>query len=66
VAFDDTLRAETGQLAQAAHALVAAGRTPPPEFGPKCRSCSFFALCRPEAIGQSASQHLARVMNPRD
>jgi CRISPR-associated exonuclease Cas4 len=66
VAFDDTLRAETAQLAQAAHALVATGRTPPPEFGPKCRSCSFLDLCRPEAVTHSASQHLARVMNPRD
>ena len=66
VAFDDALRAETVRLASAVHDLVATGRTPPPEFAPKCRSCSLLELCRPEAVGHSASQHLTRMMNPRD
>jgi len=66
VIFDDALRAETVRIAEATHALVAIGRTPPPEFGPKCRSCSFLELCRPEAITHSASLHLANLMNPRD
>ena len=66
ITFDAALRAETHRAAAATHALVASGRTPPPEFGPKCRACSFLELCRPEAVTRSASQHLARLMNPHD
>ena len=66
VPFDDALRAETIRLAKATHALIATGRTPAPEFGPKCRSCSFLELCRPEAVTHSASRHLARLMDPHD
>ena len=66
VSFDEPLRAETRRLAGAAHALIAAGRTPAPEFGPRCRSCSFLELCRPEAVTHSASRHLAQLMDPRD
>ena len=47
VSFDEGLRTETRRLAASAHSLVATGRTPAPEFGPKCRSCSFLELCRP-------------------
>jgi len=66
VVFDTALRAETTRLSIATHALIAAGRTPSPRFMPKCRSCSFLDLCRPEAVTHSASQHLARLMNPHD
>jgi len=66
VSFDERLRAETRRLAEAAHALITAGRTPAPEFGPKCRSCSFLELCRPKAVTHSASHHLAQLMDPSD
>ena len=66
IAFDASLRTETRRVTAATHALVASGRTPPPEFGPKCHACSFLELCRPEAITRSASRYLDRLMNPAD
>jgi CRISPR-associated exonuclease Cas4 len=66
VTFDDELRAETRHLAAEVHALLASGRTPPPVYGPKCRSCSLLELCRPQAVTRSASAYLARVFAARD
>ncbi len=66
VHFDDDLRAETRRFAAAVRALLAAGRTPPPEFGPKCRACSLLELCRPQAVTRSASAHLTRLIAAAD
>jgi CRISPR-associated exonuclease Cas4 len=66
VEFDDPLRRETRRIATAVHALVALGRTPAPEFSPKCGSCSLLELCRPEAVARSASGYLTRLMDPPD
>lgn len=66
VLFDAALRAETARIANALHALISAGLTPPAEFAPKCRSCSLLELCRPQAITHSASAHLARLLDPHD
>ncbi len=66
VTFDATLRAATHELAAAVHALLAAGRTPPPVYTPKCRSCSLLELCRPLAVTRSASAHLARLLAAAD
>jgi CRISPR-associated exonuclease Cas4 len=66
VTFDETLRAETRRIAEATDALIAAGLTPAPEFGPKCRACSLFTLCQPQAIMRSASAHLAQLFAARD
>lgn len=64
VSLDGTLRVLTEALAARMHALHHAGKTPPPEPGPKCRNCSLVHLCKPEAIaGQDrASQYLARLL----
>ncbi len=66
VAFDDALRTETRRIVQAALDLIDHGKTPAPEYAPKCRSCSLFELCRPESVTHSASRHLEKLMNPRD
>lgn len=66
IVFDNALRMETHRLSIALHALIDAGLTPPPEYAPKCRSCSLLELCRPRAVGKSASAHLARLFQPTD
>lgn len=63
VVFDASLRARTEAAAAALHALLAAGVTPPPEPGPKCRSCSLEPFCLPDvAGGRSAAAWLARAL----
>ena len=51
VEFDEALRAETAAAAGRMHDLFAAGRTPPAEYGRKCRSCSLYELCLPKLCG---------------
>ena len=56
VAIDAELRALTVHVANDAHAMVRAGRTPPPVWATKlCGACSMAELCRPK-----------RMMNPPD
>lgn len=46
--FDEALRHQTEQAALELHALMAAGRTPPPEYGARCKSCSLLDVCLPQ------------------
>ncbi|WP_207460768.1 CRISPR-associated protein Cas4 [Azospirillum sp. SYSU D00513] len=68
VAFDADLRARTESLARELHAMLAVRTNPPPEPGPKCRSCSLEALCLPgicrpkPAGGRSAAAWLAGML----
>lgn len=64
VAFDPSLRILTADLARRFHALVAAGITPPPVYGPYCRSCSLQGDCRPRLVssGRSAQSYLHRFL----
>lgn len=66
VEFDDTLRTATRALAAQVRALLTFGRTPPPEFGLKCRACSLLALCRPRLDPYRASAYLARLIAAAD
>jgi CRISPR-associated exonuclease Cas4 len=50
IAFDDDLRALTGQVAGAVRAMIHAGRTPLPLRMPACKRCSLFTVCQPEAF----------------
>jgi CRISPR-associated exonuclease Cas4 len=50
VAFDDELRKLTEDVAQAARAMIAANRTPPPEAKPGCKHCSLADLCCPKQL----------------
>lgn len=58
------LRADTSNAARRFHEIMAAGRTPPPDPGPKCDKCSMAPLCLPRtALGpRSASSYLASVL----
>ena len=61
VTFDDALRGRTRQRAAELHVLVAAGRVPPPQPGPKCHYCSLAPVCVPKLPpGRSAREYLAR------
>lgn len=53
VTFDAELRALTARVAQAAHANIAALRTPPPIRTPACRRCSLADLCQPDRLEKS-------------
>lgn len=55
VTLDARLRTLTAQTAERLHELIAAGRTPLARKEPKCRRCSMFDLCMPQAIGGSRS-----------
>lgn len=50
VAFDAELRALTARVANDARAMISAGRTPPPTYGPACRRCSLFDACQPQRM----------------
>ena len=45
VPFDAALRERTREAAHRLHAIVASGRTPPFEPGPKCEKCSLAGPC---------------------
>ena len=64
VGFDPALRDLTADLARRFHDLVAGGVTPPPVYGPYCRSCSLLSDCRPRLVAnrRSAAAYLHRML----
>jgi len=63
VAFDAELRRRTRDRARELHRLIAAGRAPPPERGPKCKFCSLAEKCVPKlAASRSAREYMARAV----
>lgn len=48
VVFDSNLRRDTEAAIERLHALIAAGRVPPPVLRPRCDGCSLRAICLPE------------------
>jgi len=63
VPLDEALRAETKALIAQLRSMLEERRTPAPEYGPKCRSCSLLALCLPKATGRrDVSAYMGRVM----
>ena len=61
VDFDNALRQETESAAIQLHKLIESGKTPPPVYTPKCKSCSFFHVCLPKIIEKrrSVKQYLS-------
>ena len=61
VVLDEALRQETEAASARMHALFAAGQTPPPEYGEKCKHCSLVELCLPRQAGgnRSVAEYLA-------
>ncbi len=65
VTIGEALRRETEEVAAAVHRMLAEGRTPPPEYAPKCDSCSLVEVCLPRGVGGSKSRvarYLAKVL----
>lgn len=64
ITVDESLRAETEALAARLHELTRAGETPPPEYGPKCQSCSLINICLPKSTSHrgSVQRYLARAI----
>ena len=55
VDIDAALRQETERLAVELHQLLDSNKTPPPEPGPKCKSCSMQNLCMPKSVGRRSA-----------
>jgi len=65
VAISDVLRRETEEVAAAVHRMLAEGRTPPPEYAPKCDSCSLVGICLPRGVGgrgNRVARYLTKVL----
>jgi CRISPR-associated exonuclease Cas4 len=61
VVIGDQLREASLRLAAATHALFNSGRSPPPEYGPKCDDCSMREICVPDR--SSAKTYLQRMLD---
>jgi CRISPR-associated exonuclease Cas4 len=66
VSLDEALRGETRRLSAELHAFIAAGRTPPPVYAERCHQCSFYEICKPQAVTRSASAYVARLVAASD
>ena len=66
VAFDVALRATTRRAAARLHELIASGRTPAAEPGPKCEGCSLRETCMPQLArkARSARSYITRAAAP--
>lgn len=50
VTLDEELRCKTEETAAALHRLFSSGKTPPPVYSKRCRSCSLVDLCLPKRL----------------
>jgi CRISPR-associated exonuclease Cas4 len=67
IALDSGLRELTVSVIVAMREVFAAGRTPPPEPGPKCRRCSLVDECQPWGTTRSASAYVTALFDaPQD
>lgn len=68
VDFDAELRQRTEDAAHQLHAMVAAARTPPAEYGPKCKKCSLQRMCLPQSatLRPSAGAYLASLFSDEE
>lgn len=65
VAISEALRRETEEVAAAVHRMLAEARTPPPEYAPKCDSCSLVQICLPRKVGgrgNRVARYLAKAL----
>lgn len=63
VVIDSSLRRATIETIEAAHALLASGKTPPPiQDNRRCRACSLVELCEPETFRKDHSAHYVREL----
>jgi CRISPR-associated exonuclease Cas4 len=58
VTFTEALREQTKKAAARLRELLDSGATPPPVYGPKCKSCSLLATCLPKVFSKVKSVRL--------
>ena len=64
VVFDTDLREKTAHTAAQLHTLLAANRTPPPQYAKRCDNCSFLPLCLPRiATRKRAGAYLRKMVD---
>ncbi len=63
VAFDAELRKETEDTARRLHELTALGKTPPPEYGERCKNCSLMGQCMPKPLGRGRWKTVSRYVS---
>jgi len=66
VEIGEQLRQETAALCREVHNLIIAGKTPPPEYSKKCRSCSLFDICMPNKINLKVGAYIKKYMGEPD
>ena len=66
VALNEELRKETEALIALLHELTLSGKTPAPEYTPKCHSCSLVNICLPKVTRgrKSVSNYLIKAIKP--
>lgn len=66
VDFSAALREQLADLTERTRRMLAEGRTPRAEYGPKCQSCSLLEICRPQTAGagKSARRYLGQMLAP--
>ena len=52
IVFSDDLRAQTLATIAAVRELLNSGKTPPPDYGKRCKACSLVEICQPELLGK--------------
>ncbi len=63
VCFDDVLRQKTAAAAGRFHDMILSGRTPPPEYTSRCKSCSLAETCMPRKMGKkSATAYIDAIL----
>lgn len=66
VQLDSQLRTETIHAAEMLQELFYAGKTPPPDYSAKCRSCSMLDICLPKKLSASKSFYQQILFNPQE
>ncbi len=64
VQLDDSLRNKTMQTAAELHRLFSSGKTPPPVYSNKCRSCSMIEVCLPKKFGAGKKNYEKLLYTP--
>lgn len=52
VEISEGLRQSTIATIEAVHTLLQTGRIPPAEYSPRCKGCSLYSHCLPQAVAK--------------
>jgi CRISPR-associated exonuclease Cas4 len=66
VLLDEPLRVKTAQAAQTLHELFLLGKTPPPVYSKRCKSCSMLEICLPQKMAVGAGRYRRTLFTPQE